>query len=113
MALNGSAAARQGASIYVYAANASMDECFFQSADGEWLIIPQEGGLVIVTEFGKLDIDPGFIAIIPRGIRFQVNLASSTARVMPARIGELLFDCRIWAQLAQMAWPIRETLSIP
>ncbi|NDE32521.1 MAG: homogentisate 1,2-dioxygenase, partial [Betaproteobacteria bacterium] len=80
MALNGSAAARQGASIYVYAANASMDECFFQSADGEWLIIPQEGGLVIVTEFGKLDIDPGFIAIIPRGIRFQVNLASSTAR---------------------------------
>lgn len=80
MALNGSAAARQGASIYVYAANASMDECFFQSADGEWLIIPQEGGLDIVTEFGKLDIDPGFIAIIPRGIRFQVNLASSTAR---------------------------------
>jgi len=49
MVLNGSAAARQGASIYVYAANASMDECFFQSADGEWLIIPQEGGLVVMT----------------------------------------------------------------
>ncbi|NDA92942.1 MAG: homogentisate 1,2-dioxygenase [Betaproteobacteria bacterium] len=80
MALNGSAASKQGASIYLYAMNASMDERFFQSADGEWLIIPQAGDLAIHTEFGQLDIAPGLIAVIPRGIRFQVNPASGTAR---------------------------------
>ncbi|NCX88750.1 MAG: homogentisate 1,2-dioxygenase, partial [Betaproteobacteria bacterium] len=42
MALNGSAASREGASLYVFACNAAMQDRFFQSADGEWLIIPQE-----------------------------------------------------------------------
>jgi homogentisate 1,2-dioxygenase len=80
MVLNGSAASRQGAGIYLYAMNASMDQRFFQSADGEWLMIPQDGDLVIDTEFGRLDVSPGFIAVIPRGIRFQVNPVSETAR---------------------------------
>ena len=73
MALNGSAASRQGSSVYVFACNRSMQERFFQSADGEWLLIPQQGGMRIDSEFGRLDIDPGSIAVIPRGIRFQVH----------------------------------------
>lgn len=96
MALNGSAASREGASLYVFACNAAMQDRFFQSADGEWLIIPQEGALALETEFGLLEIAPGFIAVIPRGIRFQINPIAAQSRGyacenwgLPLRLPEL------------------------
>lgn len=68
-----------GASIYRYAANQSMERAFF-NADGELLIVPQQGVLRLVTELGVLDVAPLEIAVIPRGMRFRVELLESTAR---------------------------------
>ncbi|HAQ87867.1 MAG TPA: homogentisate 1,2-dioxygenase, partial [Pseudomonas sp.] len=68
-----------GASIYRYAANQSMERVFF-NADGELLIVPQLGALKLVTELGVLEVAPLEIAVIPRGMRFRVELLDSTAR---------------------------------
>jgi homogentisate 1,2-dioxygenase len=46
---NGSAEQQQGSGIYLYAANRSMDTRFFYDADGELLIVPQQGRLLIST----------------------------------------------------------------
>lgn len=80
MAGNGSAAAMSGCAIHLYAANRSMCERFFYSADGELLIVPQEGRLFIMTELGRLDVEPFEIAVIPRGVRFAVALPDGRAR---------------------------------
>jgi homogentisate 1,2-dioxygenase len=48
---------------------------FFYDADGELLIVPQQGALRVATELGVLDVAPGEIALVPRGIRFAVELA--------------------------------------
>ena len=80
MAGNGSAEAMNGCAIHLYAANRSMQDRFFYSADGELLIVPQEGRLNIATEFGRIDVDPFEIAVIPRGVRFAVTLPDGAAR---------------------------------
>lgn len=68
-----------GASIYFYAANVSMERVFF-NADGELLVVPQQGALKLVTELGVLDVAPMEIAVIPRGMRFRVELLEAVAR---------------------------------
>ena len=80
MAGNGSADALSGCAIHLYAANRDMSERFFYNADAELLIIPQQGRLHIKTELGLLNIEPQEIAVIPRGIRFQVCLPDGAAR---------------------------------
>jgi homogentisate 1,2-dioxygenase len=77
---NGDPATQSGVAIHLYAANASMHDRFFYNADGELLIVPQEGGLTLHTELGILAIAPGEIAIIPRGIKFRVELQEKSAR---------------------------------
>ena len=77
---NGSAESQTGVAIHVYAANRSMQDRFFYNADGELLIVPQLGGLSLRTELGVLDIAPGEIAVIPRGVRFAVDLQDDSAR---------------------------------
>ncbi|CAM5688209.1 Homogentisate 1,2-dioxygenase [Streptomyces griseoloalbus] len=52
----------------------------FSDADGELLIVPERGGLLLRTEFGLLHVEPGHIALIPRGVRFRVELLDQTAR---------------------------------
>lgn len=77
---NGSTESQTGVAIHVYAANRSMQDRFFYNADGELLIVPQLGALSLRTEFGVLDIAPGEIAVIPRGVRFAVDLQDHSAR---------------------------------
>ena len=79
-ATNGDVLAGQGCGIFLYAATRSMSDRAFFSADGEWLIVPQTGRLRIVTEMGALDIAPLQIALIPRGVRFRVELPDGSAR---------------------------------
>ncbi len=80
MAGNGSAAAMNGCAIHLYAANRSMQGRFFYDADGELLIVPQQGRLAIATELGRLEVEPQQIAVIPRGVRFSVTLPDGEAR---------------------------------
>jgi homogentisate 1,2-dioxygenase len=68
-----------GVSIHLYRANASMQRAFF-NADGEWLLVPQQGRLRIVTELGLLDLQPQEIAVLPRGMKFRVELLDASAR---------------------------------
>ena len=80
MAGNGSAAAQCGIGIHVYAANRSMQGRFFCNADAEMLIVPQQGRLSLATELGVIEIEPQQIAVVPRGIRFRVDLLDAAAR---------------------------------
>ena len=66
--------------IHLYAANRSMEGRFFYDADGELLIVPQQGPLRIATELGTLDVEPQEIVVIPRGVRFRVELLADEAR---------------------------------
>lgn len=73
-------AGNDGIAIHIYAANRSMQERFFYNADGELLIVPQLGRLRFHTELGALDIAPGEICVVPRGVKFRVELLDSQAR---------------------------------
>jgi homogentisate 1,2-dioxygenase len=77
---NGSPEAQTGSGIYLYVANRSMGNRFFYSADGELLIVPQHGALTLDTELGRIGIEPQEIAVIPRGLRFQVDAPAGGAR---------------------------------
>ncbi|HVI60386.1 MAG TPA: homogentisate 1,2-dioxygenase [Luteimonas sp.] len=77
---NGYPAAHAGVGIHLYAANASMQGRFFYDADGELLLVPQQGRLVVATELGVLEVEPQEIAIIPRGVRFRVELPDGPSR---------------------------------
>ncbi|HEY0232627.1 MAG TPA: homogentisate 1,2-dioxygenase [Dokdonella sp.] len=80
MAGNGNAATQAGIGIHVYAANRSMQGRYFYDADGELLIVPQQGRLHIATELGVLEVEPQEVALIPRGVRFRVDLPDGSAR---------------------------------
>ncbi|HET6907556.1 MAG TPA: homogentisate 1,2-dioxygenase [Rhodanobacteraceae bacterium] len=77
---NGSAATQSGCGLHLYACNRSMQGRFFCDADGELVIVPQQGRLRIASELGVLEIEPQQIALIPRGVRFRVELLDDAAR---------------------------------
>ncbi len=77
---NGSPDAHTGCGIHWYAANRSMQGRFFYDADAELLIVPQLGGLRLATELGRIEVQPLDIAVIPRGLRFRVELLEGAAR---------------------------------
>jgi homogentisate 1,2-dioxygenase len=79
MAGNGDPATMMGCGIHLYAANRPMER-FFYDADGELLIVPQQGRLRLATELGRIDVEPHEIAVIPRGLRFRVELPDAQAR---------------------------------
>ena len=80
LAGNGDPSRHTGLAIHLYAANSSMEDRFFYNADGEMLIVPQLGTLVLHTECGLLEVPPLHIAVIPRGIKFRVVLPDGKAR---------------------------------
>jgi homogentisate 1,2-dioxygenase len=77
---NGDAEARFGVGIHLYAATRSMGTRIFYDADGELLLVPQEGRLLLRTELGLVEAAPGEIALVPRGIKFSVDLPDGAAR---------------------------------
>ena len=80
MAVNREPASLEGVAIHIYRANRSMEQRCFVDADGELLIIPQQGALDLHTELGRIQIEPGEVALVPRGVRFQVKLRDGEAR---------------------------------
>jgi homogentisate 1,2-dioxygenase len=80
MAGNGAPDARTGIAIHIYCATKSMTDRVFSDADGELLIVPQQGRLLLRSELGIIDAAPGEIAVVPRGVRFRVELPDGAAR---------------------------------
>ena len=76
----GDAGAQAGIGIHVYCASRSMSARVFCNADGEMLLVPQFGRLRLVTELGALEVAPLEIAVVPRGMRFRVELPEGPAR---------------------------------
>jgi homogentisate 1,2-dioxygenase len=80
MAGVGEPAGLAGCGIHVYAANRSMSGRYFYDADGELLIVPQQGRLHLATELGRLHVEPQQIAVVPRGLRLRVDLPDGPSR---------------------------------
>jgi homogentisate 1,2-dioxygenase len=80
IAANGDADVQVGIAALVYAANRSMQQRALVNADGEMLLVPQQGRLVITTELGVLAVRPGEIALLPRGQAFKVELPDGASR---------------------------------
>lgn len=77
---NGDPVAGIGVGIHLFACNVSMTDRAFQNADGELLIVLQEGVIRLVTEMGMMTIAPEQIALVPRGVRFRVELLNGAVR---------------------------------
>ena len=80
IAVNGSLAAQAGMAVHLYLANRSMHERYFVNADGELLIVPQQGRLTAHTECGVLELGPGEICVIPRGMKCRIELPDGKSR---------------------------------
>jgi homogentisate 1,2-dioxygenase len=71
---NGDAPMQAGVAVHIYCITKSMSERAFYNADGEMLIVLQQGRLRFATELGVIDAKPHEIVVIPRGVRFKVQL---------------------------------------
>ncbi|MCC5858850.1 MAG: homogentisate 1,2-dioxygenase [Ectothiorhodospiraceae bacterium] len=78
VATNGDAGGQAGCGVHLYAFNRNMEQRFFYCADGELLLVPQQGELLVRTELGLIEARPGEIAVVPRGIKFQVGLGTGS-----------------------------------
>ena len=97
MTTAGDAGTQAGMAAHVFLITRSMVDQNFYNADGEMLFVPQQGNLCFVTEFGRIDVEPGEIAVIPRGVKFRVesgpkgmavNAAGKVKWDVPADFGE-------------------------
>ncbi len=80
MAGNGDLNSWAGLALHRYAANSVMKNRYFYNADGEMMFVPEQGELVFRTEMGILSVCPGEIVVIPRGVKFSVDLKEKQAR---------------------------------
>ena len=69
-----------GMAAHVYLVTAPMEDEVFFNADGELMIVPQEGSLRIATELGVMEIGPCQIAVVPRGMKFKVAPVGGPSR---------------------------------
>jgi homogentisate 1,2-dioxygenase len=76
----GDADAQAGMAAHIAIVTRSMVDEYFFNADGELLVVAQEGSLRFCTEFGVIDIIPGEIAVIPRGVILRVEIPNGPAR---------------------------------
>lgn len=78
---SGDPTSKTGLAIYTYVFDADMTggdtpDSHLYNSDGDFLFVPQQRGLHIRTELGLLEVRPGEICILPRGMVFSVNLLS-------------------------------------
>ena len=77
---SGSADAQSGMAVHVYRANRSMSDRYFVNADGEMMFVPQQGAIDLYTELGRLEVAPGEMAVVPRGVKFRVQVPGGGVR---------------------------------
>lgn len=80
MAFNGHPDLQTGVAVHLYVANRSMEGRALANADGEMLLVPQQGEIRLTTELGLLSVKPGEVAVIPRGISFSAALPDGASR---------------------------------
>ncbi|RYP09163.1 hypothetical protein DL764_001434 [Monosporascus ibericus] len=72
---------KTGLGIFVYAAGRNMDaNSAMYSSDGEMLIVAQHGVMDIKTELGNILVRPNEIVVLPRGIKYRVDLPEGPIR---------------------------------
>ena len=99
----GDAGTQAGMGSHVYLVTRSMEDEYFYNADGEMLFVPQQGELRLWTEFGIIDIEPGEIAVIPRGVKIRVELTGRTgARLSVRELWRRLHPARARADRGQL-----------
>lgn len=76
----GDADSQAGMAAHLLFVTASMQREYMFNADGEYLVVMQEGRLRFFTEFGVIETEPGEICVIPRGVVFRVELLGGPAR---------------------------------
>ena len=73
----GNSSMKEGVCVYNYVFNKDMKQerggRVMCNADGDFLIVPQQGALAVYTEFGNLLVKPCEIVVIPRGIAYSIN----------------------------------------
>ncbi len=70
----------EGCALHVYRATRSMERRVFANSDGELVIVPQLGSIELETELGRLEVAPGSLAVVPRGMKFRVRILADEAR---------------------------------
>lgn len=76
----GDAAMQAGMASHVYVANKDMVRCCFQNSDGEMLFVPQQNSIRLCTELGVIVAEPGEVAVIPKGMKFRIDLVDGPVR---------------------------------
>jgi homogentisate 1,2-dioxygenase len=76
---------KRGMAVHLYAANKDMARAFCD-VDSDLLIMPERGRLHVITELGRLEVGPAELLVVPRGIRFMVQLLDGTARGFAAEV---------------------------
>jgi homogentisate 1,2-dioxygenase len=105
IAANGDVEAQVGIAAHVYLCNRSMDRRALVNADGEMLFVPQQGRVLLTTEMGVLEVRPGEIALVPRGVVFKVDLPDGPSR------GYLCENYGAQFRSARTVWPMPATSS--
>lgn len=77
---NGDSFSQTGIAIHIFACNKNMTDRFFYNADGEMLVVAEKNRVRFLTELGILEINSGEIAVLPRGLKFRVELPDGEAR---------------------------------
>jgi homogentisate 1,2-dioxygenase len=70
----------QGMGALAFVATRSMGRRALVNADAEMLLVPQQGRLLVTTELGRMEVAPGSIALLPRGMAFKVDPLDVPAR---------------------------------
>lgn len=65
--------------VYSYDYNLLASTSFYSNSDGEFLFISYQGKLLFTTEFGKLELNPFEILVIPRGVYFTIEVLGNRA----------------------------------
>ncbi|KAG9307800.1 hypothetical protein G9A89_023365 [Geosiphon pyriformis] len=92
LAGSGDSTIKNGLAIHIYQANKNMENMAFYNSDGDFLIVPQHGRLDIFTEFGRILAVPNEIVVIPRGVRYSVNLPDGPSRGFILEVFENHFE---------------------
>ena len=107
---NGDAGLNAGIAVHVYRATRPMERRVFYDADGELLIVPQQGRLLLRTEFGADRGRPGRDRGDPARRQIRASSCPTAApAAMSAKITASCSACPNWGRSAPTGSPIRAT----